>query len=107
MSVRILSISLALLPVCQSLSMLVLHPYLSGSHVLGVHSISKKMLTRGHSVTLVKFHEGKLPPFSTHPNLTIIDLFLDNLEGDLKFVEKTRFGEFRYPMDAVWSKGRH
>ena len=95
-------IVLALLAPTQPLSLLVLHPVLSGSHVLSMHAITKQMLSRGHSVTIVKFHERKLPPITSHSNLTLIDLSVDNSEGNLDFVEKTKNGEFRHPMQDVW-----
>ena len=98
-------IVLALLAPTQPLSLLVLHPVLSGSHVLSMHAITKQMLSRGHSVTIVKFHERKLPPITSHSNLTLIDLSVDNSEGNLDFVEKTKNGEFRYPMQDVWLMG--
>ena len=87
------------------LSVLVLHPFYAGSHVLSLHAVSKELLARGHTVTTVKFHEDKLPPLALHPNLTVIDLFLNNSKGELPCVERTEQGQYRLPMDGLWQHG--
>ena len=87
------------------LSVLVLHPYYAGSHVLSLHAVSKELLARGHMVTTVKFHEEKLPPLDHHPNLTVINLFLNNSNGELPNVERTDRGQYRLPMDGLWQHG--
>ena len=87
------------------LSVLVLHPFYAGSHVLSLHTVTKELLDRGHQVTTVKFHEDKLPPLSLHPNLTVIDLFLNNSNGELPCVEKTERGQYRLPMEGLWQHG--
>ena len=88
-----------------ALNVLVLHPFYAGSHVLSLHEVSKELLARGHTVTTVKFHEDKLPPLASHPNLTVIDLFLNNSDGSLPCVAVTARGQYRLPMEGLWQHG--
>jgi glucuronosyltransferase len=88
-----------------SLGVLVLHPFYAGSHVLTLNVVARELLSRGHTVTTVKFHEDKLPPLAHHPNHTVIDLYLNNTAGLLPNVEQTELGQYRLPMDGLWHHG--
>ena len=70
-----------------------------------MNSVSQQLLSRGHSVTTVKFFEDKLPPLPEHQNFTLIDLFLNNSQGELSFVERKEFAQYRLPMDGLWNDG--
>ena len=94
-----------LAPPALALHLLVLHPFYAGSHVLSLHAVTREMLSRGHNVTTVKFHEDKLPPLSSHPNLTVIDLYLNNSLGDLPGVEVRERAQYRLPMEGLWQHG--
>ena len=101
----VLLVLFVLIPNLHSLSVLVLHPFYAGSHVLSLHAVSKALLAKGHTVTTVKFHEDKLPPLASHPNFTVINLFLNNSAGELPCVEQTEEGQYRLPMDGLWQHG--
>eukprot|EP00090_Calanus_glacialis_P014256 TRINITY_DN23000_c0_g1_i1.p1 TRINITY_DN23000_c0_g1~~TRINITY_DN23000_c0_g1_i1.p1 ORF type:complete len:522 (-),score=113.84 TRINITY_DN23000_c0_g1_i1:92-1657(-) len=89
----------------QGLNVLVVHPYYAGSHVLSLHSVSQKLLSRGHSVTTIKFFEDKLPPLPDHDNFTLIEMYLNNSQGELGFLERSEFAQYRLPMEELWTDG--
>ena len=45
------------------------------------------------------------PPLDHHANLTVINLFLNNSNGELPCVERTEQGQYRLPMDGLWQHG--
>ena len=73
--------------------------------MLSLHSVSQKLLARGHSVTTIKYFEDKLPPLPEHENFTLIDLYLNNSDGELEFLEQSEFAQYRLPMEGLWTDG--
>ena len=88
-----------------SLNVLVVHPFYAGSHVLSLHSVTQELLALGHSVTTIKFHEDKLPLLPSHQNFTLVDLYLNNSNGELDFIEQSEFAQYHLPMDDLWTDG--
>ena len=89
------------------LNVLVLHPMYAGSHVLTLHSVCVRLLERGHTVTTVKFRDGRLPALrgADHPNYTLHDKTVNNSEGNLPFVSPGEEAAFEMPLREIWAMG--
>jgi len=94
---------------CLSLNILFLHPMYAGSHVLTLQSVTKELLDKGHHVTTVKFADSSLPTLMTanHANFSLIELTVNNSQGDLPFVTYGEEAEFRLPLELIWSSGKN
>ena len=87
------------------LHVLVLHPLYAGSHVLTLQAVTAKLLGRGHAVTTVRFRDSALPPLAAHPNLTTVELTINNSRADLPFVTAGEAAQFRLPLELIWASG--
>eukprot|EP00096_Caligus_rogercresseyi_P003898 TRINITY_DN1774_c0_g1_i1.p1 TRINITY_DN1774_c0_g1~~TRINITY_DN1774_c0_g1_i1.p1 ORF type:complete len:119 (-),score=17.14 TRINITY_DN1774_c0_g1_i1:170-526(-) len=98
---------LALVPaIVSSLNFLVLHPFYAGSHVLTLHSLSSQLVSKGHTVTTIRFrdqHGLTLRPLGAgHKEIL---LSLNNSDGRIPFLTVEEEGSFSVPMDLLWSNG--
>jgi len=88
-----------------SLNILVVHPIYAGSHVLTIHTLSKELIARGHSVTTFKYKDNKLPNLDYGPRHTMIQRSLNNTGHRFPFVTKGEEAQFRLPLEVIWSQG--
>lgn len=100
----LLSVAWLSLPLLiEGLSILVVHPFYSGSHVNTINVISRAMVARGHMVTTIRFGKVKEHPLPrVGPSHRDIILHVNNTKGNIPFYEKKENATLRY-LWAVWA----
>ena len=87
-------------------NILVLHPFYAGSHVLTLHAVTKQLVSRGHSVTTVRYEDPNglqlTPAGSNHSEII---LHLNNSDGSIPWTTPGEKGVFHMPMHHMWDIG--
>lgn len=91
--------------VAKPLNVLIIHPIYAGSHVLTLQSLASSLLSRGESVTTIRYKDTHMLELPTHHNHTQMLRALNNVNGRFPYLTQEQRASFELPQELLWSEG--